>query len=299
VDLVYRHLWALFVLASVVSSRAWWAEARNRMGSDPSLEPGYRRLYRGYLFWTNLPWLLMGLGIAPGLVPGTVDFLFPSSGNGFVLAWWVAVYGLLGLATWWMLAAGGAEMLERHPGIDVVPHWPAAKLRKLWLWILALNVVGLVWTVLEPGDPPTVDSSFWLLFWVLFAIVWVILCLLLSALGGWRELARHHTAETPFSGTRFRFRSARFARSVRYGGCLTLGASATGLYVEVFPLFRIAHPPLLIPWSEIAVHELGRGRFAAVELAFTRPPGSAVRISRRLAEALLAAAGAPVRVQPA
>jgi hypothetical protein len=298
VDLIYRHLWAALVLASVVNSRAWWAEARHRMRSDPSLEPGYRRLYRGYLFWTNLPWLLMGLGVVSGLVPATADFAIPTAGNAFVLGWWAAMYLLLGLATYWVLAAGGAETFARHPGIDLVPHWPAAKLRKLWLGIVAVNLVFLAWTLLEPAEPASADAEFWLLFWVLFAVGWVLVCAALSAIGGWSALARHHVAQSPFSGRRFRFRSARLGRSVGYSNCLTLGASPHGLYLEVLPFFRIAHPPLLIPWSEITAREVPGGLSATVDLALARPPGTTVRVSRDLAQALLDASGSPVRVQP-
>jgi hypothetical protein len=298
VDLIYRHLWAAFVLVSVVSSCAWWPEARHRVRSDPALEPGYRRLCRGYLFWTNVPWLLMGLGVASGLVPSSLDFANPSTGNVFVVLWWVAMYGLLALASYWMLAAGGAELLERHPGIDVIPHWPAPKLRRLWLGIVVFNVVMLVWTLLQPGEPPSRDSLFWLLSWILFTIAWILACAAFSALGGWRALADHHVAQSPFSGRRFRFRSARLARSIGYRGCLTLGASPEGLHLEVLPLFRTAHPPLLIPWSDITAREVRQGRFAIVELALARPPGFTIRISRDLAQALLAASAAPVGVEP-
>jgi hypothetical protein len=34
---------------------------------------------------------------------------------------------------------------------------------------------------------------------------------------------------------------------VHFGNCLTTGADQSGLYLTVFPIFRIGHPPLLIP----------------------------------------------------
>jgi len=37
-----------------------------------------------------------------------------------------------------------------------------------------------------------------------------------------------------------------------YGNCLTVGANIDGLYLATSPLFRLAHPPLLIPWNEVS-----------------------------------------------
>jgi hypothetical protein len=42
-----------------------------------------------------------------------------------------------------------------------------------------------------------------------------------------------------------------------YRNCLVIGASPTGLYLAVFLPFRLAHPPLFIPWNEVT---LSRGR---------------------------------------
>jgi hypothetical protein len=38
--------------------------------------------------------------------------------------------------------------------------------------------------------------------------------------------------------------------SANYGGCLTVGSDAAGLYLAVMFLFRVGHPPLFIPWDE-------------------------------------------------
>jgi hypothetical protein len=129
VEFLFRHFWLGFVLVTFVNGRAWWNRAQNRIRSNPELESGYRRLYRGYLLWSNLPWLVMGLGILSGQVPSIFDFLRPAEGNAFVLGWWGLMAGLLCLGTYWIFVGGGAEMLERHPGVYMVPQWSAAKLR--------------------------------------------------------------------------------------------------------------------------------------------------------------------------
>ena len=55
-ELLLHHFWIAFVVVTVVNGHAWWNRVQTRIQSRPDLEPGYRRLYQGYLFWTNLPW---------------------------------------------------------------------------------------------------------------------------------------------------------------------------------------------------------------------------------------------------
>jgi hypothetical protein len=46
---------------------------------------------------------------------------------------------------------------------------------------------------------------------------------------------------------------------MNYGLCLTVVVGSAGLYLKVVPLFRLGHPPLLIPWADI--HGLREKRF--------------------------------------
>lgn len=305
-ELLFRHFWIVFVAATFVNQRAWWNRVQNRLRSNPDLEPGYRRLYRGSLFWTNLPWLAMGVGILSGQVPSMFDFLRPSEGNVFVLAWWGLMAAILSLGTWWIFFAGGAETLERHPGVYMVPPWPASKLRIFWLGAVAWSVavatllfLGFPGAPTGPGRTSSQGSWLWALFPVLFVGMWLLVSFLLAAIGGWRELAAQYLAKSPFSGTRFHFRSAQLGGYVNYGGCLTLAAGPDGLYLAVLPFFRVGHPPLLIPWSDITAREARSWLFAAIDLQFARVPGASVRLSRRLAQALFDASGTQVLVQPA
>ena len=212
---------------------------------------------------------------------------------------------LLCLGTYWMLAGGGAEMLERHPGVYMVPQWPASKLRLFWIGIAVWNVaIGTMFFLgfpgaREAGRSGAVDRWGRLLFPVFFVGMWALVSFLLSAMGGWRALAQHYVATAQFSGKRFRFRSAQFGGYVNYGACLALGAGPMGLYLAVFPLFRLAHPSLLIPWPDVTAREANSWLVSAVELEFAKAPGVSMRLSRRLAQSLFDAAGIQQRVQPA
>lgn len=305
-ELIFRHFWIALVVVNLVNGRMWWSRVQSRIRDHPELEPGYCRLHRGYLLWTNLPWLAMGLLILSGKVPSIVDFLRPSEGNPFVLAWWGLLVALLCLGTGWIVFGGGAETLERYPGVYMVPEWPASKLRIFWLGLVAWNVVigtllflGFPGALADPGRPREETSWLWALLPAFVWGGWLLVSLLLSTMGGWRALADPYLARSPFSGKRFHLRSAQFGGYVNYGGCLTLGSGPTGLYLAVLLPFRMGHPPLLVPWSDIAARETRSWLFPTVELRFARVPGASIRLSRRLARALFEASGTQVQVQPA
>jgi hypothetical protein len=247
----------------------------------------------------------MGAGILAGQVGSVFEFLRPREGNSFVLAWWALQGALLALATGWVLVGGGAELLERHPGVYGLPEWPARKLRLYWLAAAAGSLaIGALFVLGFPGEPtgrgraPSLPSWLPALFPVLFVGLWLLVSFTLSAMGGWRALAEHYPAPSSVSGRRFRWRSGRMAGGVNYGGCLTLGAAPGGLYLAVLPMFRAGHPPLLIPWSDVTAREARTWLAEHVELQFARVPRATLRISRRLATPLLEASQPPVRVQP-
>jgi len=90
-----------------------------------------------------------------------------------------------------------------------------------------------------------------------------ILSWLLAVIGGWHKLAQQYTTWQPAEGEIRRFQSATFGL-VNYGTCLTIVLSAYGMRLAVSPIFRLGHPPLLIPWSEF--HDIRERRSFFVKL---------------------------------
>ena len=126
---------------------------------------------------------------------------------------------------------------------------------------------------------------FFLLPILLFGFVglWILVCLPLAQLGGWSRLTLHYRAQTDFSGRKWEFQSGRL-RWARYRGCLTIGASDRGLYLAVFSVFRVGHPPLFIPWSEITTSEHKGGLFAYRDFAFAKTPAIKLRLLQGLGD---------------
>ncbi|HPR54908.1 MAG TPA: hypothetical protein PLV84_07250 [Deltaproteobacteria bacterium] len=122
--------------------------------------------------------------------------------------------------------------------------------------------------------------EYYLLF--LFVILWFAVMYAISRIGGWSALAAHYRESTPYQGRTFRFQSASLRWMMGYNNCLAFGPGQGGLHISVaFPL-RIAHPPLLIPWSEIRAERFHGRIMKGYRLRFTRCPDIPFIITERL-----------------
>jgi hypothetical protein len=129
-------------------------------------------------------------------------------------------------------------------------------------------------------------------FALYFIALWSSVCYLLGAMSGWIKLSPRFRRRGAFYGEKWPFRSARMRFFVQYKSCLDIGADESGLYLSIFPIFRIGHPPLLIPWSEILVVSGVKGIiFRKRELCLGRQELVPLRISSSLAETLQRSAG--------
>ncbi len=127
-----------------------------------------------------------------------------------------------------------------------------------------------------------------------FPLFWVLIMTVIGRFGGWGTLAEFYRAQDDFEGQRWRFESARFERRANYGSCLMFGANARGLHLSILFLMRPGHPPLFIPWDEVAMQRRKRWMFPYVDLRFRRAPGIGLLLRARLGEQLAAASGRPL-----
>jgi len=154
---------------------------------------------------------------------------------------------------------------------------------------------GAIKTEMSTNEPGWIK---WLLnhppFFVLYFIaVWALVSYLIGQLSGWSILSRRFRDTGAFYSYQWAFQSFRLGTLCgKYSNCANLGADETGLYLAVFPLFRIGHPTLFIPWPEIQVLSGNRGLiFKKRELLLGRQESIPLVVSVALAEKLKEAAG--------
>ena len=134
----------------------------------------------------------------------------------------------------------------------------------------------------------------WFLIPIGFVAFWCAICGLIS-LGGWAQLAKDFRAENVTVGSVRAFQSLIIG-AAKYNGALSIGVWPEGLYIRPMAIFRVGHPPLLIPWSAIGTPKQEKVLWSQVWICEvqTRHLGR-VKITigqRGLAEAIAAYCGA-------
>ena len=142
--LFFRHVWLMFVAVTVANALVLKFRSRDYIRQSPGLTGGYQQLCWGVLFWGNLPWLVMGIGIELGDVPSMFSYFRPRDGNPFVLAWFCVVIMLWILGFYWLFARRGAEFLIEHPGLLRGNPKNPAMIRAVYCLAVGGGIVGLL-----------------------------------------------------------------------------------------------------------------------------------------------------------
>jgi hypothetical protein len=130
-------------------------------------------------------------------------------------------------------------------------------------------------------------NTFWLLAAIAFfyGLFWIGLLELLSRLGGWKRGAARYRATDAPQGRRFRMQHIAFGW-LDYNGCVTIIVSPDGVYLSLWPPFRLSHPALLIPWSALhAIKIKSSGWFPQAKLAIDEPPLASLTLPYKVIEA--------------
>lgn len=91
-------------------------------------------------------------------------------------------------------------------------------------------------------------------FCVFFPLLWTGIVMFLSRASGWHDLALRFSCPVAPPGDSFSGQSAMFGWA-RYKSTVTVTIADQGVHLALFFLFQMGHPPILIPWSEIASAE--------------------------------------------
>ena|ERR1700690_1947244 len=137
----------------------------------------------------------------------------------------------------------------------------------------------------------TTPEQFSVLFIPMFIGMWTFICLFLSLLGGWRELGQVYHADGKIEGDKWSWQSGSTRFGVNYNHCLNIRANRKGIYIAISLPFRLGHPPLFIPWSDITIKQQKVLCFKRICFTFAKVPNVPFKISERLAEKISLAVG--------
>ena len=140
---IFQHAWVLFIASTCVNAAVWWFRGRHARDARPELRDSYVALIKGFLFWANLPWFVLGLFVLTGALRSTFEIMDLRSGNRYVQSWVALVVLLWLLCTRWLFS-GGAQLLVDHPGLLNLNNPTPHKIKLLWLACLAGGVAGFL-----------------------------------------------------------------------------------------------------------------------------------------------------------
>lgn len=106
---------------------------------------------------------------------------------------------------------------------------------------------------MQPSEPPAIFMVLFPVLGIFFFIgLWTAISALLSAMSGWRAMARRYPCPEGLSGARLLSGFASRVGWVNYRGVLSFEAAQQGLIARVNRLFPF-HAALLIPWGAIQI----------------------------------------------
>ena len=129
--------------------------------------------------------------------------------------------------------------------------------------------------------------SFAVVFPFLFVGMWCLILRFLSSASGWSRLATRFHLQGSFDGKRHHFQSANM-NGVNFKSALVIGARPNGLYLAPVMFFRLFHPPLVIPWSEIHAEPVKKWWYTGYRLTFPSFPGIHLTLNDRTFDKIVA-----------
>src|SRR5688572_25505898 len=116
VNIIFHNFWIFLIFATVFNAFLLRIRSKRIILEQPELQKGYNLLFKGYLIYMNIPWVVIGIGIVFGNVPSFSSFFRPREGHPFVLAFHGSIIFLWALSIWWFYFKNGAEFLANYPG---------------------------------------------------------------------------------------------------------------------------------------------------------------------------------------
>jgi len=133
-----------------------------------------------------------------------------------------------------------------------------------------------------------INPFYWAIFFLVF---WLLLNFIVSRLTGWAQMAAHYRNAGDLPEKVWRFQTITTRWGMGYKGCTNVGADSRGVYISFGFLFRFGHPPIFVPWGDIAITEKQISKSRMLELRFRKTEDLPVRIFVEFGARLAQAAG--------
>lgn len=107
----------MFIVVTMINGFVLKYRSKKYILQNPDLEEGYNKLFKGWIIYGNIPWLIIALGNLSGMTNSIFDYFNPKSMNPIVLLFHASIIVIWILSVRWIYFKEGAEFMERHPGL--------------------------------------------------------------------------------------------------------------------------------------------------------------------------------------
>lgn len=167
-EILFKHFWIMLIIVTIANASIMKTRSKQYIAEDPELEDGYNKIFKIFIVYGNIPWVIMGLGILLGFTQTVFDYFSPRSMNPFVLLFHASIIIIYFITIKGMYFQGGAEFLARHPGIFERSGFFSNKKNasateiKLWLGLMLMGgiiAMSAMWIMDIPtGGLPTITK---------------------------------------------------------------------------------------------------------------------------------------------
>jgi len=158
-EIIFKHTWIMFIAMTIANGLIFKYNSKKYILEKPELEAGYNTFIKGWLFYGNIPWVIMMIGNLSGMTNNSFDYFMPRQMNPMVLLFHAAIIILWGLSSWWIYFRGGAAFIEKHPGLVQKSSWNGkhnvtAKQVKLFYPLMLLGGIIAMIMMWQMDIPP-------------------------------------------------------------------------------------------------------------------------------------------------
>ena len=158
-ELIFKHSWILFIAFTILNGLVLKSRSKKHIEANPELEKGYENYFKGWIFYGNIPWIIIMIGSLSGLTQNIFEYFNPKAMNPIVLTFHFSIIILWILSVRWIYFKNGAEFIEKHPGLFRISSLngvsdATAKQVKLFFPLMLLGgIIGmyLMWTMEFPN----------------------------------------------------------------------------------------------------------------------------------------------------
>ena len=61
-EIIFKHGWVLFIVVTFINAFIMLRRTKSSVELNPDLKEGYNKLFKFFLIYMNIPWLIMGIG---------------------------------------------------------------------------------------------------------------------------------------------------------------------------------------------------------------------------------------------